>query len=284
MEIINSVKKMQDAATWHRKQGQSIAVVPTMGFLHEGHLSLVRDAKNRADIVIITLFVNPIQFGPNEDYGAYPRDEVRDARLAEENGADYMFIPDVREMYPIGYSTKVNVGKVSDKFEGAFRPGHFEGVATVVAKLFNCTLPDFALFGLKDYQQSLVIKRMAADMNFPVEIITRTTIREADGLAMSSRNKYLSPDVRSKAGILFVALEKAKLAIAEGERERKKINAILHKTLRSVPEIKLDYGSSALADTLEEPEIFLKGDKIVLLIAAYLGKTRLIDNSLVQIP
>ena len=284
MQLIKSIAEMQSIADRHRIEGKKIAVVPTMGYLHSGHTSLIKLGKEKADIVITTLFVNPTQFAPNEDFSKYPRDFDRDFSLASDNGCDYLFNPDVLEMYPKGFSSSIFVSRVTEKFEGVFRPTHFEGVALIVAKLFNATRPDFAIFGQKDFQQTLVIKRMAEDLNFGIEIIIAPTIREYDGLAMSSRNVYLSQEDRKRAIILFLSLEEAKKEIARGMRDRKFINATMIKTLRSVQEIKIDYAVSANADNLDEPDYFLPGEKIVLLLACYLGKTRLIDNSLITIP
>jgi pantoate--beta-alanine ligase len=284
MQVIKTIAEMQSIADKHRANGQKIAVVPTMGYLHQGHTSLIKIGKEKADIVITTLFVNPTQFAPNEDFSKYPRDFERDFSLACINGSDYLFNPDVIEMYPKGFSCSILVSRVSEKFEGVFRPTHFDGVATVVAKLFNAARPDYAIFGQKDFQQTLVIRRMAEDLNFGIEIIIAPTIREFDGLAMSSRNVYLSPEDRKRAIILFLSLEEAKREIAKGMRDRKFINATMIKTLRSVQEIKIDYAASANADNLNEPDYFLPGENVVLLLACYLGRTRLIDNSLICIP
>ncbi len=284
MKAINTVAEMQQFSILNRVAGKKIAVVPTMGYLHEGHLSLIKEAKKLADIVITTLFVNPTQFAPNEDLAKYPRDFESDFKKAESAGADILFSPDELQMYPIGYNTSIHIKGVTDKFEGEKRPTHFSGVATVVAKLFNCTLPDIAIFGQKDFQQTIVIKRLVKDLNFPVEIIVSPTIREADGLAMSSRNTYLSKDERAIAPTLFHALEEAKLAIAKGERNRKIINSIILKTIREPQQFKIDYVATANAVNFDEPDEFLPGEKIVMLLAAYLGKTRLIDNAVVEIP
>lgn len=284
MQVINNIKLMQEISESIRYSGKKIAVVPTMGYLHTGHLSLINKAKEIADIVITTLFVNPTQFGPNEDYDKYPRDFNRDFELTKNNGSDFLFYPDTKEMYPINFSTSIDISKITEKFEGVFRPGHFKGVATVVAKLFNITKPHYAIFGQKDYQQTLVIKRLVEDLNFDIEIIIAPTIRDYDGLALSSRNTYLNKAEREKAGILFKAIETVKSEIAKGQRERLILNSHLHKTLRQIPEIKIDYASCAIANTLEEPEFFLPGDEVVILIACYLGKTRLIDNSIIKIP
>lgn len=284
MEIIRTIKEMQNLSKKLSSKGVVIGCVPTMGYLHEGHLNLIRKAKEISDFVVMTLFVNPKQFGPNEDFERYPRDFDRDYKLAENAGCDLIFAPDIIEMYPIGFSTSVEIQNITSKFEGERRPGHFDGVALVVAKLFNAVKPDIAVFGQKDYQQTLVIKQLVRDLNFDVKIVVAPTVREADGLAMSSRNTYLTPELREKANVLFNALEDGIKAIEGGCRERKVINAIMHKRLRTVPEIKIDYACAALAENLDEPDVFLAGDHVVLLIACYLGTTRLIDNALVTIP
>lgn len=275
---------MQKISLAAKYNGRKVVVVPTMGYLHAGHLSLIKKAGENGDLVVTTLFVNPTQFAPNEDFEAYPRDLERDSLMAEESGADILFYPAVDEMYPGGYNTNIRIKGISEKLEGEKRPTHFNGVATVVAKLFNATLPDIAVFGQKDYQQTLVVKQLVRDLNFPVQIIVSPTVREADGLAMSSRNTYLSPDLRSKAGIIFEALEAARMAVEDGERDRKIINAVMLKHLRSVAEIKVDYVCAVDASTLEEAPKFEPGQRIALLIAVYLGKTRLIDNALVTLP
>lgn len=275
---------MQKISFEQKLLGKKIALVPTMGYLHKGHLSLVEKAKEISDICILSLFVNPTQFAPNEDYNKYPRDFDRDFELCKEYGVDYIFFPETLDMYPKGFSSSIVISNIAEKFEGAFRPSHFQGVATVVAKLFNATMPHIAVFGQKDYQQSLVIKRLNQDLNFGIDIIVAPTIREVNGLAMSSRNSYLSEENRTKAGILFYSMEETKKLIAKGETDRKKINSTIHFTLRSVPNIKIDYASIALADTLEEPDIFLPGDEVVILLAVIIDKTRLIDNMLIKIP
>lgn len=284
MEIIKSISEMQRISTQFRKNNKKIALVPTMGFLHRGHLSLIETARKQADLVITSIFVNPTQFAPNEDFNKYPRNMEEDIKNCEKVGCDIIFFPDTLEIYPIGHSTTIIISNVTEKFEGVFRPSHFQGVATIVAKLFNICLPDISIFGQKDYQQTLLIKKLVSDLNFPIEIIINPTIREKSGLAMSSRNTYLSHEEKEKATIIFKSIEEVKSAIAQGETNRIVLNSHLHKTLRTVPEIKIDYASVALANNLDEPEIFLTGDKVVILIAVYLGKTRLIDNSLITIP
>ncbi|MBM2815449.1 MAG: pantoate--beta-alanine ligase [Ignavibacteria bacterium] len=284
MLVINNYKEMQKYSFELIAQKQKIGFVPTMGFLHEGHGSLIRKIREISDVVVLSIFVNPSQFAPGEDYERYPRNFERDKQIAEDNGCDIIFHPDPINMYPIGYGTEVKLKKLIKTFEGSSRPTHFDGVATVVAKLFNIVMPTYAIFGQKDYQQTLVVRQLAKDLNFPCEIIIAPTYREHDGLAMSSRNVYLSPDERLSASILFHSLEKARAAIMGGERNRKIINAIMHNSLRSLQGIRIDYASSANAESLEEPDIFLSGDKVVLLIAVYIGKTRLIDNLVVNVP
>ncbi len=284
MKLIAKSAEMQSISESHRLAGKKIAVVPTMGYLHEGHISLIKKAKELADVVITTLFVNPTQFAPNEDFEKYPRSPERDYNLAQENGSDYLFNPATEEMYPGGFHSAINMTGITDKFEGEKRHNHFNGVATVVAKLFNITKPHIAVFGQKDYQQTLAIYQLVRDFLFDLKVVVAPTIRENDGLAMSSRNVYLSSAEREKAGVIYKSLSDALLVIEKGENRRKIINAVLHNTLRSVHEIKIDYASAADADTLEEPDVFLPGEHVILVIAVYLGKTRLIDNALITIP
>lgn len=284
MKVVKTIKEMQQISDFHKRENRKIAVVPTMGYLHKGHISLIEKANEMADIVITTLFVNPTQFAPNEDFNKYPRDFERDFELASNANSHYLFMPDTLEIYPKGHSTAVVVSNVTEKFEGVFRPSHFHGVSTIVAKLFNITKPHFAIFGQKDYQQTLVVKRLIEDLNFDIQLIIAPTLREQDGLAMSSRNTYLNEENRAKAGIVFRAIDEAKKIIARGVSDRQIINSNLHKILREISDIKIDYASIALADNLDEPDIFFPGDKAVILIACYLGKTRLIDNSLITFP
>lgn len=282
MKIITKVREMQQISESIRREGKKIACVPTMGYLHEGHLSLVKKGKEYADVVITTNFVNPTQFAPNEDFDKYPRDLDRDCKLLEEAGADYVFAPTAEEMYP-GYDTEINIKGVSQKFEGIYRPIHFNGVASVVAKLFIATKPHYAIFGQKDYQQTLVVKQMVRDMLLETEIIVSPIVREADGLARSSRNIYLSPEERQIAPTLHNAILAAKTTIEAGVRNRDRINSVMKNYINETGAFKIDYASIADADTLEEPMEFKSGQNAVLLVSAYLGKTRLIDNELVQI-
>jgi pantoate--beta-alanine ligase len=283
MILVKSIKEMRELADIARCSNKTIACVPTMGYLHEGHLSLIRYAAEVADFVVTTIFVNPMQFGPDEDYDRYPRDTENDLRKACDNGSEYIFLPETKEMYPENFGTKVVVEGISDKFEGVFRPGHFDGVATVVLKMFNVIKPHIAVFGQKDYQQTLLIKRMVKDLNIDTDIVVRPTVREEDGLAMSSRNTYLAPEFRAKATILYKALMSAKELIEKGERSRIAINNELANILQSEPGVKIDYASAAIADNLEEPEHFKDGDEVVLLVAVNLQKVRLIDNLIVKL-
>jgi pantoate--beta-alanine ligase len=284
MHRINSISQMQQWSRQQRQEGKVIGVVPTMGYLHQGHLSLIQRATEECDRVVTTIFVNPLQFGQNEDFERYPRDLERDTTLALEAGASLIFAPTTAEMYPDGFATIIDVGPIAERFEGAFRPGHFRGVATVVAKLFHITSPHRAYFGQKDYQQTLVISRMVTDLNMDVELRVLPTVREPDGLAMSSRNVYLSPSERQQATVLYRALQAGAEAIAAGERVRHRINERMRRVLEEVPTADIDYAAAATADRLEEPDEFTPGSTVVLLLAVRIGSTRLIDNMLATIP
>ena len=275
---------MQGLADKLKENNTKIACVPTMGYFHDGHISLMKRGKELADVVIATLFVNPTQFAPDEDYNDYPRDPERDAKLAEEAGVDILFNPPVDEMYPAGYHSKVEIKGITGKFEGKRRPTHFSGVATVVSKLFNATKPHIAVFGQKDYQQTLVIKKLVKDLLFDIKIYIAPTRRQSDGLAMSSRNVFLSTEQRSKAGAIYDALQEAVRAVENGEKRRKVLNGIMQNVIRQAQAFQIDYASAANAENLEEPEEFQPGEKIVFLIAAFMGKTRLIDNALCTVP
>jgi len=276
MEVIRSVKDMQHISNRLKKKGKSIGFVPTMGYLHEGHLSLVRRARNENDVVVVSIFVNPIQFGPEEDYARYPRDEKRDLSLLE-GLADFVFIPDVKDMYEEGFVTYVDVEKITTHLCGAFRPGHFRGVATVVLKLFNIVKPDRAYFGKKDYQQFRVIERMCRDLNLEVEIVPCETVREKNGLAMSSRNVYLSKEEFEDAGIIYKALSYGKSLIEGGERDSKSVISKIENMIREKPTLKkIDYIAIVDPMTLEDVKT-IKGP-VVILFAGYFGTARLIDN------
>lgn len=277
MEVINRIEAGRERIRAARAAGKRIGVVPTMGALHEGHLSLMRRAAAECDFVVTTIFVNPTQFGPNEDLARYPRDLEADCRLAEGAGVDLVLAPPVAEVYRPGAATWVTVDGLDTRLEGASRPGHFRGVATVVAKLFNMTLPDRAYFGMKDYQQLQVIRRMTRDLDVPLEIVPCETVREADGLAMSSRNRYLSPEGRATALSISRSLAAARERLAVGERSPLALAAAARAVLDAEPGIRIDYVEIADADSLEP--ITAVERPAVLLIAGWVGTTRLIDNA-----
>jgi len=276
MEIIRKVKEMQEISDRLRHEGKKIGFVPTMGYLHEGHLSLVRKARVLSDAVVVSIFVNPTQFGPGEDFERYPRDEEGDKVKLEAEDVDFLFIPEAGEMYPSGYQTHVEVTEVSKGLCGDFRPGHFRGVATVVAKLFNIVKPQVAVFGEKDYQQLLVIKRMVRDLNFDIEILSGTLIREEDGLAMSSRNAYLSPEGRQKALSLYRSLLKGKELYETGEKDASVLVKAVQESVESTAGIVLQYVEIRDAETLDRIERV--GKPSVIAVAALIDSVRLIDN------
>ncbi len=274
--IVQTVEDLRRALDPSRRIGASIGLVPTMGALHEGHLSLVRLARARDDVVVASVFVNPAQFGPGEDLSRYPRMPERDAALLAAAGVDILLMPTVEEVYPPGFSTRVEVGRLGAILEGASRPGHFSGVATVVAKLFNMVGPRHAYFGQKDAQQVAVIRRMARDLDLPVEIVVGPTVREPDGLALSSRNAYLSPEGRAAAAILYRALSAAKARYDAGERDAGTLSGAMHDTVTGEPLAWLDYADAVDGATMERLEAAHAG--VLLVIAARIGTTRLIDN------
>ena len=278
MIVVEKISDVREIVKDRKVQGMSIGLVPTMGYLHEGHLSLIKKAKENSDFVCASIFVNPIQFGPNEDYNKYPRDVKRDIKLLEDTGCDLVFIPSVEEMYPNERLTTVSVRKITDKLCGAYRPGHFDGVCTVVTKLFNIFTPDIAVFGQKDAQQVAVIKKMVEDLNMPVEIIASPIVRDEDGLALSSRNTYLSDGERRAALILNKSLKEAEKILNDGEKSAEKIIDTVKNILESEPLCKVQYVSCVHPDTLEDLSII--GDKALIAIACYIGNTRLIDNLL----
>jgi pantoate--beta-alanine ligase len=276
MEIISIISEMQQKASLAHRAGRSVSFVPTMGFLHEGHASLMREGRRQGDLLVASIFVNPTQFGVGEDFEAYPRDLERDSRIAEECGVDILFTPAAAEMYPQGYQTYVNVEGVSLPMCGASRPGHFRGVTTVVAKLFHIVRPDRAFFGEKDYQQLVVIRRMAADLNMEVEVVGLPTVREPDGLAMSSRNSYLTPQERTSALCLSRSLIAAADLYRRGEVSVRRLRDEVMGILQGEPAARIDYVEFRNGDTLEEAD--LADDRTVLALAVRIGKTRLIDN------
>lgn len=262
-------------------EGKKIGFVPTMGYLHEGHLSLAKQARKDADVVIMSIYVNPLQFGPKEDFSRYPRDLKRDMRLAKEVGVDIIFSPEDKEMYPSDYVTYVEVEKITEGLCGRFRPGHFKGVTTVVTKLFNIVKPDIAYFGQKDAQQARVIEKMVEDLNMDIKIKVMPIVREKDGLAMSSRNVYLNPEERKRATCLYEALKKAEELISQGERDAKKIIGEMKKIVVKKGVSRIDYIEIVDAKNLEPLEK-LKG-KVLILLAVWIGNTRLIDNTIVDL-
>jgi pantoate--beta-alanine ligase len=277
MEVITNPGQMQTLILSLKKQGKKIGFVPTMGYLHEGHLSLIRCSKKENDITVVSIFVNPIQFGANEDFGRYPRDFERDKSLCEKESVDYIFYPNYEEMYPGGFQTYVEVVELSKGLCGDFRPGHFKGVATVVAKLFNIVCPDNAYFGKKDFQQLKVIQRMVKDLNFPVNVVGCPVVREPDGLAMSSRNKYLSDEERESALYISQALFEAKRMYEDGAADANLIKERVRQIISQAKHLKeIQYVEIVDSNTLKPVDKVKKSD--VLAVAVYIGNTRLIDN------
>jgi pantoate--beta-alanine ligase len=277
MEIINRRQRMFSISRKLRRENKTVAFVPTMGALHEGHMALVREARQIADLVIVSIFVNPVQFGPNEDFDNYPRDLMGDTARLSELGVDYVFAPERGEIYGDGFSTYVYVEGLTEGLEGASRPGHFRGVATIVTILFNTIRPDFAIFGQKDAQQVAIVKRLTRDLGFETEIVVAPTVREESGLALSSRNTYLSPEEREKAAIIYQALREGKRLFKNGERNAAKIAEIVESTINSEPLARIDYIAVVDAETLEPIDKI--GDNETFLAAAVrFGNVRLIDN------
>ncbi len=281
MQIVTTAADLQQAALQLRAEGRRIGFVPTMGNLHEGHLSLIRIARQRADIVVVSVFVNPTQFGPSEDFAAYPRTFEADRALCEQEGVDLLFFPSVAEMYPDGASVSLVETALSRTLCGASRPGHFDGVCTVVAKLFNLALPHLAVFGEKDAQQLRVIRRMVRDLRFPVEIVPGPTCREPDGLARSSRNQYLTPAQRPQAAVLRRALDEAERLFANGERDPALLTAAMRAVLARAPDARIDYVSIVDDETLQPLSGPILRPALVAL-AVWIGQPRLIDNTLLR--
>jgi len=279
VRLLTRISDVQRALDKEREAGRRVGFVPTMGFLHKGHASLMRRARTENDVVVVSIFVNPLQFGANEDLEAYPRDLDRDLSLCESEGVDIVFHPNVGEMYPELNPFAVTVGEIGSKLCGRTRPGHFDGVATVVAKLFNIAGPCRAYFGRKDAQQLVIIERLARALNFPVTVVGCDIVREPDGLAMSSRNVYLTGDERRAALVLKRALDEAAASIGTGERDARRIGNLMGSRISSEPFAKLDYAAVVDAETLEDLD---RLDRPVLLaVAAWVGKARLIDNTTV---
>ncbi|MBE3589713.1 MAG: pantoate--beta-alanine ligase [Firmicutes bacterium] len=283
MRVARTVAEVRAAVAEARARGATIGFVPTMGYFHEGHLSLMRQSVAENGFTVVSLYVNPLQFAPTEDLAQYPRDFERDRRLAAEAGVDVLFAPDDAEMYPDGpqaQRTVVSVRGLNAVLCGRSRPTHFDGVTTVVTKLFHIVAPDRAYFGQKDYQQALIIRRMVRDLNFPVEIRVAPIVREPDGLAMSSRNAYLTPEQRAAAPVLHRALSEAAARIRAGERDAGRVRAFLRETISAAPHARLDYAEVVDPDTLEDVDT-IQGP-VLLAVAAYFGRARLIDNMLVS--
>ena len=280
MEIINRIPRMRSVARKLRRDGRKVGFVPTMGALHEGHLSLIRRARAMCDIVVVSIFINPIQFGRGEDFESYPRDLARDAELVATRGVDYLFAPSIDEVYPEEFTSFVLVEELSDKLCGVMRPGHFRGVTTVVMKLFNIIQPDFAFFGQKDAQQGIIIKRMVHDLSLDTEIVLCPIVREPDGLAMSSRNAYLSSEERKAAVVLYRALEKSKSLYAEGERESTKILSAMRQLIEAEPLARIDYVTIVDTERLEPISIISEDQPILVALAIHIGRVRLIDNTI----
>ncbi len=279
MQVITQISKLKQVVHAAKANGNTVGLVPTMGYLHEGHLTLMRQARAEQGLVIATLFVNPLQFGPQEDYADYPRDLERDCKLAESTGIDVLFAPSVDEMYPAGGGkilTYVDVNEITTTLCGASRPGHFRGVATVVSKLFNISEADVAYFGQKDAQQVAVIRRMVEDLNMNVKIVAVPIVREADGLAMSSRNKYLDPGQRQAALVLSRSLDKARNLLTTGVRDSAEILAAMRGMIESEPLAKVDY--IEIVDSLTLKSVDMIESPVLLALAVRFGKTRLIDN------
>jgi pantoate--beta-alanine ligase len=282
MKIIKSPDSMHSDSRRARAAGESIGLVPTMGFFHEGHLSLMKRARKDCDRVVVSLFVNPTQFGPGEDFAAYPRDFRSDCRKAKESGVGVIFCPEPENMYPQGFQTYVQVDEITKGLCGRSRPGHFIGVTTIVSKLFNVVAPDRSYFGKKDYQQFVVIKRMVADLDIPVKIIGCSIVREKDGLAMSSRNTYLKPDQRKAALCLSEALKAGRKMIKNGIKDPAKIVKTMNKIVVDAPPARVDYLEIIDPDNLQPLKRIEKS--ALLAVAVFVGKTRLIDNQVVSVP
>lgn len=282
MLILDRVGTAQQWCVEQKRAGKTIGLVPTMGYLHEGHLALVEKARQQCDVVVVSIFVNPIQFGVGEDFETYPRDLSRDRALLEEKGADALFAPSIADMYPSGYSTFVDVGgDITARLCGASRPGHFKGVATVVSKLFNICVPDIAYFGQKDAQQVMVLEKMVRELNFPLEIVRVPIVREEDGLAKSSRNVYLDAEQRRQALVLSKALHEAERMIKQGERDVARLKGIMRAVITASPRAVIDYVEIYDAGDLGDVEQVDR--KVLMALAVKFGSTRLIDNLLVEV-
>jgi pantoate--beta-alanine ligase len=280
MKIIKEIHEMQSLAEEARREGKKIALVPTMGALHAGHLTLMDYGREKADLLVVSIFVNPIQFGPKEDFEKYPRDLEGDGRLTEKRGVDIIFSPEAKAFYPEFFQTYVTVEKVTQNLCGVFRPGHFQGVTTVVCKLFHIVKPHLAIFGQKDYQQLIAIQQMVNDLNMDIEVVGRPTIREADGLAMSSRNRYLSPKERDSTQSLSLALKEAQTLFRKGERKTEVLLGKVTGLIGQKPDTRIEYAKICHPRTLEDLAVIK--NQGVLVLAVWVGTTRLIDNCLLE--
>ncbi|HEV2861357.1 MAG TPA: pantoate--beta-alanine ligase [Pyrinomonadaceae bacterium] len=283
MEIINRRQRMASVTRkLRREEDKSIGLVPTMGALHEGHLSLVREARRMCDVVVVSVFVNPAQFGPGEDFKRYPRDLTGDTTKLSDYNVDYIFAPPPEEIYPKNFSTYVTVEGLSEPMEGAARPGHFRGVATVLTVLFNTVRPDFAFFGQKDAQQTLVVRRLVRDLAFDIEVVVLPTVREQTGLALSSRNAYLGEDGRKAASVIYRALSQAREVYLEGERNPKRLAEAVRAQLDTEPRARLEYVGVVDAETMEKFDRLPEDRPVLIAVAAHVAGTRLIDNIVIQ--
>ncbi len=278
MEIINRIPRMRMLSRKLRRDNRKIGFVPTMGALHDGHLSLIRRAQQMSDVVIVSIFINPIQFGPSEDFEVYPRDLARDAEQIANKGVDYLFAPSIDEMYPEDFMTYVVTENLSSRLCGASRPGHFRGVTTIVNKLFNIITPDFAFFGQKDAQQVIIIQRMVRDLCMDTEVVVCPIIREVDGIAMSSRNQYLDPEERQAGLVLYRALELTRRLYEDGERNCPKIVGAIRELIEKEPLARIDYIAAVDVDTLEPLNEIDDDTSVLIALAVFIGRTRLIDN------
>ena len=283
IQIVKTIREMQDVSERLRREGKSIAVVPTMGYLHRGHASLIELARSRADVVITSIFVNPTQFAPNEDFDRYPRDFAHDKIIAAQAGTDYIFSPETAEMYPPIFDTKVVVEKTSMILEGAFRPEHFQGVTTVVTKLFHITKPQYAFFGQKDAQQAFLIQKMATDLNFDITIIIAPIVREENGLALSSRNVYLNETERNNASVLYRSLQHVAVRIRAGEKDPAILRTEMEDMIKKKNPSSIDYIAFINPELFIEVEL-IKPPEVLVALAVRFGGTRLIDNIRIQVP
>jgi len=281
MKTIENISRMSTFVKMMRKEGKSIGFVPTMGHLHAGHLSLVKAAKKHTDVVVMSIFINPIQFGPGEDFKKYPRDLKHDEEMAREAGVDVIFYPSLPDMYPDGYATYVTIEELTSNLCGESRPGHFRGVATVVTKLFNIVKPEVVYFGQKDMQQALMIKKMVADLNMDIDVKMMPIVREPDGLAMSSRNSYLSAGEREDAAIIYQSLERARILIRDGEGDVRKIIKVVEDMIRTRQSAKIEYVK--VVDTKKLEDMKTISGEVSVAVAVFFGNTRLIDNTTIMV-